>query len=97
VALERFRLPAAEDDLDGIWLHIAADSPQAADRLIDRIEAAEQRLLEFPGLGRERPELLEGVRSWPVGPYLILYRVDRPRLVIIRVVHGARDLDSLMC
>ncbi len=96
MALERFRLPAANDDLDDIWFHIAMDSPRAADRVIDMIESAERRLLDFPILGRERPELLAGVRSWPVGDYLILYRIDRSRLVVVRIVHGARDLGPLV-
>ncbi|WP_295438439.1 type II toxin-antitoxin system RelE/ParE family toxin [uncultured Thiodictyon sp.] len=30
--------PAAESDLDDIWWYIAQDSPQNADRFLDRIE-----------------------------------------------------------
>jgi toxin ParE1/3/4 len=94
--IERLRLPAAERDLDEIWLTIARDSPAAADAMIDRIDAAEARLAEFPELGRVRDELLAGVRSWGVGAYLIFYRVEASALVAIRILHGARDLASTL-
>ena len=90
--LERRRLPAAERDLDDIWLTIARDNPAAADRVIDDIEVAERRLAEYPELGRARDELLPGVRSWVAGAYLLFYRVETSALVVIRVLHGARDL-----
>jgi toxin ParE1/3/4 len=85
----------ADADLDEIWLHIAIDSVAAADRMIDRIEAAENRLGEFPQIGQARPEIRAGLRHWPVGNYLILYRLDDEALTIVRVVHGARDLPEL--
>ena len=71
------------------------DNPVAADRVIDQIEAAEDRLALFPNLGRARPEIAIDLRSWPIGEYLIFYRVERDRLEIVRVLHGARDLGDL--
>lgn len=64
--------------------------------MIDRIEASERRLAEFPELGRGRDELLRGVRSWVVGAYLIFYRVEATSLIVIRVLHGARDLGATL-
>jgi toxin ParE1/3/4 len=90
-----YRTPAAEADLDDIYLHVADDSVAAADRLLMRILAAEQRLLEFPEIGQVRSDLGQGLRHWPVGRYLIFYRIDPERIAIIRVVHGARDLPRL--
>lgn len=90
-----YRLPAAELDLDEIYARIAGDSIAAADRVLLRVLAAEQRLLQFPEIGQARPDLLPGLRHWPVGNYLIFYRIDPEAITVIRVVHGARDLPAL--
>ena len=36
-----------------------------------------------------------GLRGFPVGRYVILYRVDGDDALILRVVHGRRDLEAL--
>ena len=89
------RTNAADADLDEIFLHIAADSLGAAERLIHRIETAEERLAEFPELGRLRDELFADARSWPVGDYLIIYEILPNAIGVIRILHGARDLGGL--
>jgi toxin ParE1/3/4 len=82
----------ADADLDAVWLHIATDSVAAADRLIKRIEDAEERLGVFPELGQARPDVRPGLRYFPVSPYLIFYRIDPDAVTIVRVIHGHRDL-----
>jgi plasmid stabilization system protein ParE len=47
--------PAASVDLDAIWEFIAEDSQDAADRMIDRIEAAIEAIVPFPPQGHRRP------------------------------------------
>ncbi len=86
----------AEADLVDIWIHIAADSPSAAERVILRIEAAENRLAEFPEMAPPRDDLRPSVRAWAVGDYLILYRIEPDAVVIVRILHGARDLGDLL-
>ena len=49
------RRPQAEADLDEIWLHIAQDNPDAADRFIDLIESSCEGLARNPLMGRLRP------------------------------------------
>ena len=85
----------ADLDLDEIWASIAADNAQAAERLISRVVAAEQRLALYPELGQARPDIAPEARHWPVGRYLILYRIDPDVVSIMRIVHGARDLPAL--
>ena len=46
-------------------------------------------------MGRERNELIIGLRYFPVGRYLILYQLSDDFLEIIRVRHGATNLDDL--
>ena len=52
-------------------------------------------IASMPGAGAERSELQAGVRSYPVGKYLIFYRVVSDEIQLLRVVHGARDLRRL--
>jgi plasmid stabilization system protein ParE len=47
-----FRSPAAERDLEDIWLTIAADNPAAATRIVRAIGARIDRLSEYRGSGR---------------------------------------------
>lgn len=82
----------ADADLDAIWLHIAKDKVAAADRLINRIQDAEDHLGVFPEIGQARPDVAPGLRYWPVRPYLIFYRVDPDAVTIVRILHGFRDL-----
>ena len=82
-------------DLIEIWLQIAQDSPRHADQFVDRIEKILQRLARSPGMGRARDELVPGLRSFPVGDYLIFYRSVPQGIVVVRVLSGYRDLESL--
>jgi len=85
----------AREDLDEIWLSIAADNVTAADGLIDRLEVLLQRLLQFPEMGAARDEIRPGVRSFPCGNYLVLYRLMDYGIAVVRVVWGGRDLQVL--
>ena len=90
--------PQAESDLDDIWYYVAIESGnvEIADRLIDSITERFLRLAGHPYLGRSRDdELGNGLRSFPVGEYLIVYLVENKDVLILRVVHGRRDLEFL--
>ena len=82
----------ARADLAEIWRYIAADNPAAARRLLERIEAVARLLAERPLMGRPRPNLAPGLRSFPVGAYVLYYRPVSAGIRIVRVLHGARDL-----
>ena len=47
-------------------------------------------------MGRSRPELARNVRSFPVGKYVIFYVALVDGVEVVRVLHGARDIDSIM-
>jgi toxin ParE1/3/4 len=82
----------AEDDLSDIWTYIALDNPRAADSFVAKIHKTCQLLSEFPGGGPLRPELARGLRSFPVGNYLILYRPASHGIDVARVLHGKRNI-----
>ncbi len=46
----------------------------------------------MPYAGRKRDELRSGYRSFPVGKYLVFYRVQEPGVRIMHMIHGSRDL-----
>jgi toxin ParE1/3/4 len=87
--------PSANRDLADIWMFIAADNPAQADDFIDLIDAKFQNLSRQPGLGRRREELAAGLRSFPVGRYVIFYLQVQDCLQIVRILHGARDVDAV--
>jgi plasmid stabilization system protein ParE len=78
--------PEAEADVDAIWEFIAEDSLEAADRMIDAIEA--YPLVPFPRSPRltERP-----LRFTTAGNYLIAYAPDKRPLWVVAVMHGRRS------
>lgn len=88
--------PDAETDLDDIWTFIAADSNEAADRVIDAITGKFEMLQTMPNSGRQRNELRTGLCNLPIGKFSIFYQVTEDTIEIVRILHGARDLPSLL-
>ena len=76
-------------------MFVAADNPAQADDFIDLIDEKFQNLSRQPGLGRRREELAAGLRSFPVGRHVIFYLQVQDCLRIVRVLHGARDVDAV--
>ena len=85
----------AGDDWCEIWRYIAADNVEAADRLVSEIQTRFQMLAETPRLGRARDDIHAGFRYFPVGRYLILYRIQAEGIGIVRVLHAARHLEEM--
>jgi len=82
-------------DLDDIWCYIAQDDPEAADKFMRALVSRFLLLASMPEMGRKREELAAGLRSFPVGNYVIFYRPIEQGVEITRVLHGARDLPPL--
>ena len=90
--------PQVEAELDDIWHYIARESgnPQVADRLIDSITSRFLLLASRPFMGRSRDkDLRPGLRRFPIGNYLVIYRVKGEDVLILHVAHGRRDLETL--
>jgi toxin ParE1/3/4 len=86
---------AASADLEEIWLFIAQDDPDAADRHLRNLVSRFPTLASMPEMERLREELAARLRSFPVGSYVIFYRPIAGGVEIVRVLHGARDLPPL--
>ena len=83
-----------ERDLEGIWDYIAADNPAAAEECLRKIDAQFGKLAVHPHMGRERKDLGDGLRSFPVGNYIIFYQpiTDNTGVHIVRVIEGHRNI-----
>lgn len=91
----RFRKrPQADEDLDRIWTHIAVDNVSAANKQIERIGEVFEMLVQNPLAGRARPELQSGLRSFPVGSYVIFYLALPDAIEVVRVMSGRQDIDA---
>ena len=84
--------PHAESDLDRILEGLKTVNPYAADRLYKRFRKSLDLLGEQPLAGRLRPDIAPAVRHVLVDPYVILYRVDDAEVLVVRVLHGRRNL-----
>ena len=87
--------PAALADLREIWEFIATDDPAAADLVLDEVGGRLDLLLDSPLMGRQRPELAPGLRSFLSGRYVIFYIAEEEAVRVVRVLHGARDIEGL--
>jgi toxin ParE1/3/4 len=60
--------------------------------VVDRFEDIFVMLASHPEMGLARPELGEGLKSFPEGRFVIFYRHNQRILDIVRVVAAARKL-----
>jgi toxin ParE1/3/4 len=76
-------------DLESIRRYIENFNPYAASEIAERIIAAGNNLARFPNRGRQVPgtQLREVTAA---RPYIIRYRVEQGRVVIMRIRHDAR-------
>jgi toxin ParE1/3/4 len=94
--VSRYRLSSlARLDLDSIHNRIASDKPGAARRWLKRSAEQFYWLAKNPEAGQARDEILSGLRSFSHGSYVIYYRSQAAHLEIVRVLHGARDIEGL--
>jgi len=93
--------PLARQDVLEIASYIAADNLDAAERFLDAAEQTFALLASMPLMGRAcefRSPQAQGLRMWRVHGferYLIFYRPSEDGVDVVRVLHAARDLESL--
>ena len=92
-------LRIAEEDFTEIVSYIAADNPNAADTIANKIEKNLELLSSNPSLGRiPREEEIRnlGYRYLIVQNYLIFYTTEEKTILIHRILHGARNYKTLL-
>jgi toxin ParE1/3/4 len=83
-------------DLDQIDSRIAAEDPGAAQRFRANVLRRVGFLERFPQSAQPRPEFGADIRTIPIGRYIVILRVVMPKVTVLRIVHGARDLRRLL-
>ncbi len=97
----RISVPASGDILEQSGWFENQSGRTLAKRWESAVAAAFIRIANNPRSGAPcdfKAEELQGVRRMPIhkfSKHLIFYRVDADQAFILRVVHGARDLESL--
>ena len=87
---------SAKADLLEAWLFIAEANVDAADGVVDAIHQEAQTLSLQPLMGRGRPDLADGVRSWPTSTrYILFYVPSDEGVTVLRVLHHARDVPNV--
>ena len=87
--------PPAQRDFESIWDYIAQDDPEAAAAFTLALRAKVETIADQPKIGRRCDDLLPGLRKFPARNYLIFYRIHSDHIEILRVLHGARDIESI--
>ncbi len=94
--------PQAKRDLADHFVFIGLDNVDAAHRFVAAAERTIDPISEMPQMGGVRSfrnPKLAGVRSCCISGfenYLVFYRLAEDGLEVIRVLHGARDIQNLL-
>lgn len=87
--------PAAAD-FEGIGDRIAERAPLSAVKFVRKLRLRANDIAILPHAGAPRPQWGLDVRIVVLGKYLIVHRVRGETVQILRVLHGARDIDALL-
>lgn len=90
---------SAEKDVEEIWTYISADSPPEASKFILKLEEQVSTLERFPlrcPLIPENAILGTENRHLVYGNYRTIFRIAGKMVYVLRIIHGARLLDSSM-
>ena len=86
--------PLAEQDIEAIGDYIAQDNPHRALTFIAELRNQCAKIAASPKACRLRPELGVNIRSYALGNYVIFFQDKHDMLCIVRVLHGAMDIET---
>ena len=84
----------AEKDLEDLWVYLAKRNDIAGDLQVAKLLDRFPMLAQFPTMGVSRDRLLEGLRSFPVKPYIIFYILIPDGIEVLRIIHQSRDIED---
>ena len=91
--------PAATD-LEELVAFIAAEAPDNARKVLDRIAERASTLDRAPRRGRVLPELralgISDFRELIIKPYRLIYRITERQVIVLALLDGRRDLDDVL-
>jgi toxin ParE1/3/4 len=91
--------PGARRDIHNAASVIAQNSISAARRFPRVVMVVARRIGDFPDIGVERSEIASPPYRFaaiPGFPHVAVYDADQRPPVILRILHGARDLQDIL-
>lgn len=85
--------PKVAAEIEAIGDYIAQDNPGAAKRVMEALYRRCLSLDLFPERGRSYGNRYRAVNE---GRYVVIYRVQPRRVVVVAVMHGARDIKRIL-
>jgi toxin ParE1/3/4 len=92
----------AEEDLAEAYLYLGMNSPASSERFVEAVQEVIDLLIDHPQIGNpwiSRSTRLRGVRRWPIpgfANHLLFFRMTGSHLEVLRLLHGARDLQGIL-
>ena len=86
----------AVNHLSSIYSYISQNSPQYAQRLVERLTHRSEQIAQFPLSGRIVPEFeTKQIREVIEGSYRIIYYIKPDQIDIIAVLHGSQQIKAI--
>lgn len=82
--------------MEDVWGYMDLVNKQSANDFLDDLYEKINSLLEMPFMGVKRNEYFDGVRVVFYQKYNIYYLVENKTILILRILHGSRDIKSLL-
>jgi len=90
-----FWTETAVNHLSAIYNYISQNSPQYAQRLVERLTRRSEQIANFPFSGRIVREFeTEQIREVIEGSYRIIYYIKPEQIDVIAVLHAARNIEN---
>lgn len=87
--------PLAEEDLFKIIsTTIESWGSTQAKEYVQTIDAALLKLAQYPNFGRERNDVYNGARSFPVEKHIVFYQISEQGINVARILHQRMDLSK---
>lgn len=87
----------AKSDLREIAFFIARDNKTRARSFVRELQVKAREVGDMPRAFPLVPRYEHhGIRRRPYRDYLIFYRIEEDRIVIVHIMHGARDYEALL-
>lgn len=87
----------AETDISDIYDYTQVQYGKAqAIQYLTGLDACFNSLVEQPHMGKHRPEIRDGLRSFPYEHHIVFYRLQENFIRIVRVLHESRDVKRFL-
>jgi toxin ParE1/3/4 len=85
----------ASQDIENILDYFLQRNIDAGERFVKDFNNKCLNIVKFPKIGRSYSHIDSALRGIPIDSYIIFYRLLENSIVIVRVVSGYRDIESL--